>query len=188
MSTRIYNIHWHGPFTKEQVEEIQRTSSIYELYLLKGKKPHAKKYHYYCGESHGRSADIRLFDDNHHIKDYRDGGIEEIWLGDITNAGQKPETYKRDVLLTEHLLIAYLVDIFGENNVLNRNKLYYPKENICILNQWFKGRSEELYLRTKEGSIASIIPDVIRHSYNEDESIHQLYTADKVKHVDTWQD
>ena len=80
MSARIYNIHWHGPFTKEQVEDIQKTSRIYELYLLKGKKPHAKRYHYYCGESHGRSADIRLFDDNHHIKDYRDVGIDEKTL------------------------------------------------------------------------------------------------------------
>ena len=185
MSTRIYNIHWHGPFKdKNKAKEMQQENDIiYELYLLKGKIPYARKSHYYCGQSYTRGAGKRLFDWNHHIKDFRDDGVEEIWIGYISNPELKLQPSEHDVDLVEHMLISYLTNAVGKRYVLNENLFDFPSENICILNQWYKRNTNKLYLRTPIGSPSNIIPDVLLHTYDEEHGIHEIYGAEKIKRI-----
>ena len=124
METKLYNIHWYGPFTTpSEINAIQcENDLIYELYLIKGKKPRCKKSHYYCGQSITRGAGKRLFDGNHHIKEYRDNGIEEIWVGYISNPELKLQPTRHDVLLVENILIAYLNSIIGKDYIFDVDK------------------------------------------------------------------
>jgi hypothetical protein len=183
METKLYNIHWYGPFTTpSEINAIQcENDLIYELYLIKGKKPRCKKSHYYCGQSITRGAGKRLFDGNHHIKEYRDNGIEEIWVGYISNPELKLQPTRHDVLLVENILIAYLNSIIGKDYILNKEKLDFPKENAFIINQWFKRNSDILYQRLREGSPSKIVPDVLLHLYKEDDNIHEIYGTNKIK-------
>jgi hypothetical protein len=185
MSARIYNIHWHGPFKKkEDVKLVQQENGlIYELYLLKGKIPYAKKSHYYCGQSYSRGAGQRLFDGNHHIKDYRKDGVEEIWIGYISNPEINLQPSKLDVDLVEHMLISYLTKVLTKDYVLNKVLFDFPIDNVCILNQWYKRNTNKLYQRTPVGSPSSIIPDVLLHTYDETCNQHELYGAEKIKQM-----
>lgn len=184
MSARIYNIHWHGPFKENEIKFVEQENGvIYELYLLKGKIPYAKKSHYYCGQSYSRGAGQRLSDWNHHIKDYRRDGVEEIWIGYIGNPELNLQPSKHDVDIVEHMLISYLTKVLTQDYVLNKNLLDFPLENVCILNQWYKKNTNKLYQRTPIGSPSSIIPDVLLHTYDEELEQHEISGAEKIKRM-----
>ena len=172
-----YLVHWAGPFTPEEVLQLEQENKwIYELYLIKGKVNNCKKCRYYCGEALSRGAGERFKDGNHHIKDFKE--VEEIWAGYIAS-NLKPK--QSDVFAVEKIITAYLKEEVGNNFMLNQTNKKFPKYDVCVINRWYKRDGETVRLKLKVGSPSKIIPAVLLHyAYGK---IHEIHGSQRIKHL-----
>ena len=184
---KTYLIHWIGPFVDpNKVKDLELKLSkefypdsndkfVFELYLLKGKIPYAKKSSYYCGESLKQGAGKRLKNDKHHINDY--DVIEEIWAGYISNI----EPISKDVFAAEKIITAYLKDEVGEGYILNETNKKFPKYDICIVNRWYKHDSVTIWEKLKQGSPSKITPSILLHyTYGKE---HEIFGSERIKRL-----
>ena len=174
---KTYMIHWFGPFRsidEVAVWEKQNSNHVCNLYLLAGKKPYARMTrHYYCGKTI-QGVHKRLNNLGHHIEELKE--VEEIWMGCFRNINPENE----DILIIEKIVTAYLTQVVGDKKMLNAINKCFPKNQICVINRWYKP-SKGLWSRFVDYSPARIIPEVILHYYSD--NTHLIYGTDKLKRL-----
>lgn len=158
---KTYIVSWYGPFHSiEEMEEWQRQQDIdFCLYLLQGKKPNAKCYSYYCGQTI-RPVPQRLKDRNHQINEIPNR--RSIWIGTFENRYDK-----EDINIAENMFI-YLLSV-GVNEVqcVNNHSRYFPAQdyNVFFINRWHNPKR----YRQPECSIRLVFPEVVAYFADTDE-------------------
>lgn len=158
---KTYIVSWYGPFHSiEEMDEWQHLQNIdFCLYLLQGKKPNAKIYSYYCGQTKKRTVPERFNDRNHHIREIPNR--RSIWVGTFENRYNK-----QDIDIAENMFIDLLWGQFGEQ-CLNKRSLYFQE---CDFDVLFicKWHNPKLY-RQPECSLKLVLPEVIVYFSGTDE-------------------
>lgn len=174
---KTFLIKWYGPFKSLEEEyywEIDNDLS-FNLYLIHGRKKHAKtKTHYYVGQT-SQGVYNRFKNKGHHINDFSE--IHEIWVGSFFNIS--PE--KTDINLAEKMITSYLAydDEVGNKLLLNVTNTYAPNTSVYIINRWYNKVQNE-WQRHGKTSLAKILADVIAYKLNDaNECI--LFEAKKLK-------
>lgn len=149
---KTYFVSWYGPFHSiEEMAEWQHTQNInFCLYLLQGKKPNAKIYSYYCGQTI-RTISKRFKDKDHHIREIPNR--RSIWIGAFENRYNK-----QDIDVAENMFIDLLWGQFGEQ-CLNKQSLYFQEcdFDVLFICKWY---NPKLY-RQPECSLKLALPEVI---------------------------
>ena len=116
-------INWRGPFT---IEEVQNLDDGDGIYLLTGRKKYQRRDHIqYCGITAGLFRN-RL-SQKHHVLPEITRNLN-VWLGQIAY----PSRFKRHHLeLAEHCIIHFLWP------PCNKTKLYKFPLQAWIISQWF---------------------------------------------------
>lgn len=147
-------VSWYGPF--HSIEEMDKWACQQDLdfclYLLQGKKPNAKIYSYYCGQT-TRPINKRFNDRNHHIKEIPNS--RNIWIGAFENHYKK-----QDINIVENMFIDLLWGQFGEQ-CLNKRSLYFPTHdfNMLFISKWYNPKR----YRQPECSLKLVLPEVIAY-------------------------
>lgn len=151
-SLKAYMVSWYGPFHSiEEMEEWQGKQGIdFCLYLIQGKKPKAKIYSYYCGQTR-RSVPERFKDRNHHIKEIPNR--RSIWIGAFENRHNE-----QDIDIAENMFIDLLWGQFGIQ-CLNKQSLYFQEHNFNVL-FICKWHNPKRY-KQPECSLKLVLPEVI---------------------------
>ena len=163
MEENVFLVRWYGPFNTPEEEKLWEKEQLFKcsLYLLHGKPKYAKTREvYYCGES-TRSVYKRLCDKGHHITEIKER-LNSIYVGSITNI--KHPTRKQ-IMLVEKTITAYLADILGENNMLNATNFYYSNQNVYVISEWWKTDCETMWKRQPTNAPSHIVPDVVCSHY-----------------------
>jgi len=157
---KTYVVSWYGPFHSiEETEEWLCREGIDScLYLLQGKKPNAKIYSYYCGQT-TRDVPKRFKDRNHHINEIPNR--RNIWIGAFKNRYNE-----RDIDVAENMFIDLLWGQFGEQ-CLNKRSLYFQEHDFDVLFicKWY---NPKLY-KQPECSLKLVFPEVIVYLADTDE-------------------
>lgn len=160
-TSKTYIVSWYGPF--RSIEEMEEWQCSYKdivccLYLIQGKKPHAKGYHYYCGQT-TRTVPERLTDKDHHIREIPNS--RNIWIGALENRYRK-----EDIDIAENMFI-YLLTEIGKVPCLNKQSLYFHKKdyNVFFICRWYNPNRN----RQPEHSIKRVFPEVVAYFSDIDE-------------------
>lgn len=178
---KTYLIRWYGSFKgKNALEDLKAWENDHSdytcnLYLIKGYKKYAKaSFHYYIGKTIQGVAK-RFSNKGHHINELP--RILEIWVGTFVN--MKPNN--KDILLAERMLICYVSNEVGDQNMLNKRCVdYAPAQNVYILSEWYNYKTLKQRERISKDSISKIIPDVIAYRVTEKKQ-PLLYMSEKLK-------
>ena len=149
---KTYIISWYGPFHSiDEVKEFEQNQNITSnLYLLQGKRKHAKFFSYYCGKTE-RSASIRLKDKFHCICEIPNH--LNIWIGVFDNSFEV-----EDVHIAENMLIYLLSNSINENYFINdRSKNFTSPNSVCLINRWHNHK----HYKQPENSIKLEIPEIV---------------------------
>lgn len=158
---KTYIMSWYGPFHSiEEMKEWQRQQDIdFCLYLIQGKKPNAKIYSYYCGQTI-RTIPERFNDKNHHIREIPNR--RSIWIGAFENRYNK-----EDINIAENMFI-YLLSIgINEVQCINNRNLYFPKQDYSIffVSKWHNPKRH----CQPECSLKFLLPEVVAYFADTDE-------------------
>ena len=157
---KTYIVSWYGPFHSiEEMEEWQRQQDIdFCLYLLQGKKPNAKIYSYYCGQTI-RPVLKRFKDRNHHINEIPNR--RSIWIGAFENRYNK-----QDIDIAENMFIDLLWGQFGEQ-CLNKQSLYFQEHDfdVFFICKWHNPKHH----CQPECSLKLVLPEVVAYFTDTDE-------------------
>ena len=116
-------IHWKGPYTLDEIEEVGGGKG---LYLLTGKRKYNRENKIqYCGIT--ASSYKKRFRDHHKLK--RINRDLKIWLGEIVY----PERGTRKVLEEAERIIIY----FWQPALNERKKVSLPNPT-SVISHWFK--------------------------------------------------
>lgn len=158
---RTYILSWYGPFHSiEEMEEWQcQQDIVFCLYLLQGKKPNAKIYSYYCGQTI-RTAPKRFKDKNHHINEIPNR--RSIWIGAFENRYNK-----EDINIAENMFIYLLTEKINKTQRINNRSLYFHARdyNVCFISRWYNPTS----CQQPEDSIKLVFPEVVAYFADTDE-------------------
>lgn len=178
-NSKSFLIHWYGPFkgenSLEDLKDWESTQNIEpSLYLIKGYKKYAKiTNHFYIGKTI-QGVSKRFANQGHHINEL--SRISEIWVGHFDNL----EPNNKEILLAEQMLISYVGNEVGEQNILNKICLYVPSQNVYILSEWYNYKNLKRRERINKNSIAKLVPDVIAYRVTDDNQ-PLLYISEKLK-------
>ena len=179
MKQNVFLVKWYGPFTQEELQKWEEKQKFKcSIYLLHGMLKHAKtKESYYCGIS-TRSVHKRLCDKDHHINEIKDR-LNSIYAGCISNV-ENPSS--NSIRLIEKMITAYLADTIGRKSMLNLTNFKYPKQNVYVVNEWWKEDTEYLWQRQPKNAPSHILPDVLTYHYWDSNDI-EMYECKKLKKV-----
>lgn len=157
---KTYIVSWYGPFQSiDEMDKWQRKQDVdFCLYLLQGKKPNAKVFSYYCGQT-TRSVPKRFKDWNHHIREIPNR--RSIWIGAFENR------YNReDIDIAENMFIDLLWGQFGEQ-CLNKKSLYFQEHdfNVLFICRWHNPKRH----CQPECSLRLGVPEVVVYFTDTDE-------------------
>ena len=160
--SKTYLITWYGPFFSiEEMEEWQRQNEYIDccLYLVQGKKPYAKDYSYYCGQTI-RTVFQRFKDRNHHINEIPNR--RSMWAGAFENRYNKD-----DINIAENMFIDLLSGGIKEQQCLNRQSLCFaPHEcNMFFISKWHNPKRYQ----QPECSLKFLLPEVVAYFTDNDE-------------------
>ena len=149
---KAYVVEWSGPFTDEQLEQIEDKSASGCLYIVSGLKKYQRGAAriQYIGITE-RGAAVRFTDKNHPSKNV----VRErrYWLAHLSNMAQ--ETTRANLELIEHALI-YTCQT-DENKSKKHSR---PKKPMVVVNRWIT--SDGCYYREYRTSpVQKAVPDVI---------------------------
>ena len=149
---KAYVVEWSGPFTDEQLEQIEDKSASGCLYIVSGLKKYQRGAAriQYIGITE-RGAAVRFTDKNHPSKNV----VRErrYWLAHLSNIAQ--ETTRANLELIEHALI-YTCQT-DENKSKKHSR---PKKPMVVVNRWIT--SDGCYYREYRTSpVQKAVPDVI---------------------------
>lgn len=154
-------LSWYGPFHSiEEMVEWQRQQDInFCLYLLQGKKPNAKIYSYYCGQTI-RTVPKRFRDKNHHINEIPNR--RNIWIGAFENNYDE-----EDISLVENMFIYLLAERINKVQLINKCSLYFHEKNYnaIFINKWSNPNRN----KQPECSIKLELPEVVTYFADTDE-------------------
>lgn len=157
---KTYIVSWYGPFHSiDEMAEWERLQDIdFCLYLVQGKKPNAKIYSYYCGQT-TRTVLERFNDRNHHIREIPN--LRSIWIGAIENRHNE-----QDIDIAENMFIDLLWGQYGEQ-CLNKQSLYFQEHNFNVLFicKWYNPKR----YRQPECSLKLVLPEVVVYFADTDE-------------------
>lgn len=180
MEENVFLVRWYGPFTTPEAEKGWEKKQKFKcsLYLIHGKLKYAKSREmYYCGES-TRSIYKRFRDKDHHIHEIKER-LNSIYVGCISNI--KSPT-RRQILLIEKIVTAYLTENVGQENMLNAVNFYYPNKNVYIINEWWKTNGMTIWSRQPINAPSHIVPDVLNSHYIDKNNV-DLYGCRKLKQL-----
>lgn len=156
---KSYIISWYGPFRSiEEMSEWWSKQDIdFRLYLVQGKKPGAKIYSYYCGQTK-RPVHKRFRDWDHHIREIPNR--RSIWIGAFENRYNN-----EDIDIAENMFIDLLWGQFGEQ-CLNKKSLYFQEHdfNVLFICKWHNPKRH----CQPECSIRYSMPDVVAYFSDAD--------------------
>lgn len=173
-----YLIKWYGPFSSRKElrdwEDKRKRHEVFNLYVFQAKCKGKDKY--YCGMAFKQTVGKRLSNHNHHIHDYEDEKTKlQIWIGAIANVKAK----ERDVRVCENILTSELAQLgVGEKYLENQTNKMPPRNNVYIINEWWKPSEDEIKRRLRR-SVPDVIPEVMEF-YNE---YNALYGAHKLTYI-----
>ena len=160
MSIKTITIEWTGPYTKEQIDQIEDSNGIY---LIAGsRKGPVREGILYVGIT-GREFRKRLSKNEHgEIDKAITKPTRNYWLGKSNylrrNRGKSGSVTFEDV---EHLIIRYLCLEYGMDSLINRRKKKSnPKRSVGIINAWKFKESKKERIREKytaQSHLANII-------------------------------
>ena len=78
------------------------------------------------------------------------------------------------------MLISYVGNEVGEQNILDKICLYVPSQNVYILSEWYNYKNLKRRERINKNSIAKLVPDVIAYRVTDDNQ-PLLYISEKLK-------
>lgn len=156
-SQKTHIVSWYGPF--HSVEEMKewkwqnKPDVDFCLYLLQGKKPYAKTYSYYCGQT-TRGVSRRLKDRDHHIKEIPNR--RNIWIGSFENPHNN-----EDINIAENMFISLLSLGTNEGQCINRQNTDFSKHNynVFFICKWHNPK----HYRQPECSLKSIFPEIVAY-------------------------
>lgn len=158
-SLKTYIVSWYGPFysLEEMAEWQNQQDNEFCLYLLQGKKPKAKAYSYYCGQTL-RNVPERFRDKDHPINSIPNR--QSIWIGTL----ETPHN-SRSINIAENLFISLLYDK-SDKQCLNKCKLYFheQKHNMFFISRWHNPNRN----LQPECSIKRLIPDAVAYIASAD--------------------
>lgn len=139
-------VRWTGGFSHEQICNSDKRNGIY---LLTGKTRYEReKQIQYCGITEDYFCN-RINDKHHKLEQIRQDTLS-IWLGEIIY----PQNFERNLLeLAEHCFVSFWQPPLNE-----RKTIYYPRDSICFISQWFN-RKNQAFMR-RPGILKSL-PDVL---------------------------
>ena len=158
---KTYIVSWYGPF--HSIEEMAEWECLQDidfcLYLVQGKKPNAKIYSYYCGQT-TRTVLERFTDRNHHIREIPN--LRSIWIGAIENRHNE-----QDIDIAENMFIDLLSGGVKEKQSLNRQSKRFKKHkrNFFFICKW---NNPKRY-RQPECSLKLVLPEVVVYFADTDE-------------------
>ena len=158
---KTYIVSWYGPFHSiDEMAEWERLQDIdFCLYLVQGKKPNAKIYSYYCGQT-TRTVPERFNDRNHHIREIPNR--RSIWIGAIENRHNE-----QDIDIAENMFIDLLSGGVKEKQSLNRQSKRFKKQerNFFFICKW---NNPKRYCQP-ECSLKLVLPEVVVYFADTDE-------------------
>lgn len=158
---KTYIVSWYGPFHSiDEMAEWERLQDIdFCLYLVQGKKPNAKIYSYYCGQT-TRTVHERFTDRNHHIREIPN--LRSIWIGAIENRHKE-----QDIDIAENMFIDLLSGGVKEKQSLNRQSKRFKKQerNFFFICKW---NTPKRYCQP-ECSLKLVLPEVVVYLADTDE-------------------
>ena len=144
-------VEWSGPFTDEQLEEMDDKPNSGCLYIISGllKYQHGEPKIQYIGISE-RGAAIRFNDKDHPSKEV----VRErrYWLAHLSNISQ--EATRDNLELIEHALI-YTCQT--DRNISKRAS--NPKKPVVVINRWLT--TDGTYRERRITPVQMAVPDVI---------------------------
>lgn len=137
-------IHWHGPYTIDNVKDSKPYSGIY---LFAGKRKYQREAEIqYCGIT--ENAFYRRFADHHKINLVTREC--EIWLGEAVY----PEQLSREHLEAAEALIIY----FWQPELNDKKRANPPTNAITVISHWLKRDGKP---RMKQKAIYKNLDDVL---------------------------
>ena len=139
-------VHWRGPLG---IADVAKSGTGNGIYLLTGKQ----RYQWYtqiqyCGITEGPFAQ-RISSKHHKLSHIRKDTIG-VWLGQI----DYPQAFDRSHLeIAEHCFVS-----FWQPDLNVSKSVYYPRNPICLISQWFTPDGEP---RRRRPSIIRNLPDVM---------------------------
>lgn len=159
--SKTYIVSWYGPFhSVEEMEEwLHQQDTDFCLYLLQGKKPKAKVYSYYCGQT-TRTVPKRFKEKDHPIHNIPNQ--RSIWVGALDNRYNK-----EDIATVENMFICLLSNRANEKHCLNRQSLYFYARNynMFLICKWYNPKHH----RQPECSIKPMLPEIVAYFSDIDE-------------------
>ena len=180
MEHDVFLVKWYGPFeSKEEIKKWEKQQDfLCSLYLLHGMRKYAKsKECYYCGMT-TRSVFERFNDKGHHIEEIEDR-INSIYVGCLSNIDKSS---RKQILLVEKIITAYLAEKIDEKNMLNSTNFRYPSRNVYVINEWWKKKDKNMWLRQPKNAPSNIVPDVLTYHIKESGDI-ELFGCRKLKRL-----
>ena len=147
---KAFVIEWQGPYTLEEINELQDKRNSGSMYMVSGlhRYQHGESIVQYIGISK-RGAAIRFHDKGH--KSELVSRECQYWLGHITNA---PETNKDNRELAEYALIYTCQPPLNEKKKVTR-----PKQPVVVINRWLNEAGE--YRQRRVWPVQKDVPDII---------------------------
>lgn len=180
MNTFSCGLNWYGPFNNlQQVKEWEeKNGDDTYLYLIRGKKKHAKKVRaYYCGQAYKQSAGKRMRNKHHHIEEVAQAA-DHLCIYVAKFDGIVPT--KKHLNVVENLFISFMYQYLVQEPdiMLNKTSFYKPVNTCYVVNNWFSPSMTEV-LRYRKDSFCKLIPDIICF-YAETGAI---YSAPRITHI-----
>lgn len=180
MEENVFLVRWYGPFKtqEEEVEWEKEQKFKCSLYLIHGKLKYAKSREmYYCGES-TRDIYKRFRDKEHHINEIKER-LNSIYVGCIFNINHPT---RKQIMLIEKIVTAYLAECVGQENMLNATNFYYPNKNVYIINEWWRTNGVTIWNRQPINAPSHIVPDVLTYHCLDNNNI-EIFGCRKLKRL-----
>lgn len=146
-----YVVEWWGPYTDEQLEEIEDRADSGSLYIISGLRKYQRGNPkiQYIGISE-RGAIVRFHDKGHPGKNV----VRErrYWLAHLSNLQQ--EATRANLELVEHALIYTC-----KTEINKKKKGRVPKTPVVVINRWFTKNGN--YREKRTTPVQLVVPDVI---------------------------
>lgn len=148
---KAYVVEWSGPYTDEQLEEIEDKSNSGCLYIVSGlrKYQRGEPKIQYIGISE-RGAAVRFHDKSHPSEQVIRN--RQYWLAHLSNVSQ--ETTRANLELIEHALIYTC-----QTDVNKSKKASHPKKPVVVINRWLT--IDGYYRERRISPVQKAVPDII---------------------------
>ena len=150
---KAYVVEWSGPFSDEQLCEIEDKANSGCLYIVSGlrKYQRGESRIQYIGISQ-RGAIVRFQDNNH--PSHQVLRNRRCWLGHLSNVSQ--EATRTNLELIESALI-YTCQAELDLNV--KKKSSHPKKPVVVINRWLTTTGD--YREKRISPVQKSVPDIV---------------------------